>query len=69
METQDPKLLDLWMANWSDLVNFEVHAVVTSKEAALIRSWDSPSAQIFRKIFFRHKNHNRIQQIATAPRE
>jgi Protein of unknown function (DUF3303) len=34
METHDPKLLDLWMANWSDLVNFEVHAVVTSKEAA-----------------------------------
>jgi hypothetical protein len=25
--------------------------------------------QIFRKIFFRHKNHNRIQQIVTAPRE
>jgi hypothetical protein len=34
METHDPKLLDLWMADWSDLVNFEVHAVVTSKEAA-----------------------------------
>jgi Protein of unknown function (DUF3303) len=34
METQDRRLLDEWMANWSDLVNFEVHAVVTSKEAA-----------------------------------
>jgi hypothetical protein len=34
METHDRKLLDQWMANWSDLVNFEVHAVVTSKEAA-----------------------------------
>jgi hypothetical protein len=34
METQDRKLLDQWMANWSDLVNFEVHAVVTSEEAA-----------------------------------
>ena len=34
METHDRKLLEEWMANWSDLVNFEVHAVVTSKEAA-----------------------------------
>jgi hypothetical protein len=34
METHDSRLLDEWMANWSDLVNFEVHAVVTSKEAA-----------------------------------
>ena len=32
--TEDPSLLDKWMANWSDLVNFEVHAVVTSQEAA-----------------------------------
>ena len=34
METQDRRLLDEWMENWSDLVDFEVHAVVTSKEAA-----------------------------------
>ncbi len=34
METDDPKLLEEWMANWSDLVNFEVHAVVTSRDAA-----------------------------------
>jgi uncharacterized protein DUF3303 len=34
METHDRRLLDEWMANWSDLINFEVHAVVTSKEAA-----------------------------------
>jgi len=34
METDDSKLLDQWMANWSDLVNFEVHAVITSSEAA-----------------------------------
>jgi len=33
METHDRALLDEWMANWSDLVDFEVHAVVTSKEA------------------------------------
>jgi hypothetical protein len=33
METSDRKLLDQWMSNWSDLVNFEVHAVVTSNEA------------------------------------
>jgi hypothetical protein len=34
METDDPRLLDQWVANWSDIVNFEVHAVMTSKEAA-----------------------------------
>lgn len=34
METDDPALLDRWMANWSDIVDFEVHAVLTSKEAA-----------------------------------
>jgi hypothetical protein len=34
METHDPKLLDEWIANWNDLVDFEVHAVITSQEAA-----------------------------------
>ena len=34
METHDRRLLDEWMANWSDLVEFEVHAVITSKDAA-----------------------------------
>jgi hypothetical protein len=34
METKDRRLLDEWMAKWNDLVDFEVHAVVTSKEAA-----------------------------------
>jgi len=34
METADRALLDEWIANWSDLVDFEVHSVVTSKEAA-----------------------------------
>jgi hypothetical protein len=34
METQDRRLLDEWMAKWSDLVEFEVHPVITSKEAA-----------------------------------
>lgn len=34
MATEDASLLDEWMANWSDLVNFEVHAVVTSQQAA-----------------------------------
>jgi hypothetical protein len=34
METPDRALLDEWMANWSDLVDFEVHAVITSQEAA-----------------------------------
>jgi hypothetical protein len=34
METGDSGLLDEWMANWNDIVEFEVRAVVTSEEAA-----------------------------------
>ena len=34
METEDRNLLDQWMANWSDLVDFEVFPVLTSSEAA-----------------------------------
>lgn len=36
METGDRALLDEWIANWSDLVDFEVYPVVTSKEAVEI---------------------------------
>jgi hypothetical protein len=34
METDEPALLDLWISRWSDLVDFEVHRVISSKEAA-----------------------------------
>jgi len=34
MEAHDRRLLEAWMANWSDLVDFEVHAVIASDEAA-----------------------------------
>jgi Protein of unknown function (DUF3303) len=34
METEDLTLLDQWMANWNDLIDFEVHPVISSKEAA-----------------------------------
>ena len=34
METYDRRLLDEWMTNWSDLTDFEVYPVMTSKEAA-----------------------------------
>jgi Protein of unknown function (DUF3303) len=34
MQTHDRALLDAWMSNWSDLVDFEVYPVFTSKEAA-----------------------------------
>lgn len=34
METHDRRLLDHWMANWNDLVDFEVYPVLTSNEAA-----------------------------------
>jgi hypothetical protein len=34
METADRALLEEWMNRWRDLVDFEVHAVITSPEAA-----------------------------------
>ncbi len=34
METDDRNLLDRWIADWSDLVDFEVFPVMTSREAA-----------------------------------
>jgi len=34
MECQDPQLLEQWMSNWRDLVEFEVIAVSTSADAA-----------------------------------
>jgi len=34
METNDPALLDEWIASWRDLTEFEVYPVISSKEAA-----------------------------------
>jgi hypothetical protein len=34
MQAPERRLLDEWMARWSDLIDFEVHAVMTSAEAA-----------------------------------
>ena len=34
MRTSDRALLDAWIANWSDLVDFEVIPVMTSADAA-----------------------------------
>ena len=34
METADRALLDEWTRNWTDLVEFEIHPVITSQEAA-----------------------------------
>ena len=34
MDCDDPALLEAWMANWKDIVEFEVFPVVTSVEAA-----------------------------------
>ena len=33
METDDRTLLEQWMVNWRDIVDFEVYPVMTSKEA------------------------------------
>jgi hypothetical protein len=32
-ETEDRTLLDEWMESWSDLVEFEIHPVISSAEA------------------------------------
>ena len=34
MECDDRQLLDQWIANWSDIVDFEVHEVITSQQAS-----------------------------------
>ena len=34
MECERPELLEQWMAQWSDVVDFEVTPVMTSAEAA-----------------------------------
>ena len=44
METDRPELLDQWIANWSDLVTFEVYPVMTSADAA--RKLDPASGSI-----------------------
>ena len=34
MECEDRTLLDQWIAAWEDIVDFEVHPVITSADAA-----------------------------------
>lgn len=34
METSDPTLMDEWIENWSDIVEFEVISVTSSADAA-----------------------------------
>jgi len=34
METNDRTLLDEWMANWSDLIDFEIHSVAPPKKSS-----------------------------------
>ena len=34
IETDDPSLLEQWMERWRDLVEFEVHEVITTDEAS-----------------------------------
>jgi hypothetical protein len=34
METEEPRLLDEWMANWNDVTDFEVYPVLSSSEAS-----------------------------------
>ena len=33
MKTDDPQQIEQWMAHWRDLVEFEVHPVITSQQA------------------------------------
>jgi hypothetical protein len=34
METDEPRLLEAWMAHWRDIVDFEVYPVITSGQAS-----------------------------------
>jgi hypothetical protein len=34
METEDPRLFDEWIAQWEDLVDFEIVPVIDTAEAA-----------------------------------
>ena len=34
MDTDDPSLFDVWLANWNDLGTFEVYPVISSAEAS-----------------------------------
>lgn len=34
METTDRRLLDEWIANWNDIVEFEIYPVISSEEAS-----------------------------------
>jgi len=34
METEHRKLIDEWISNWCDIVDFDVFPVISSKEAA-----------------------------------
>ena len=34
MEAEDVRYLDEWIANWNDIVEFEIYPVISSKEAA-----------------------------------
>jgi hypothetical protein len=43
MESDDRALLDQWISAWDDLVEFEVHPVITSAEAAARVPADSSS--------------------------
>ena len=34
METSDRRLLDEWISNWCDIVEFDIYPVISSQEAA-----------------------------------
>lgn len=34
METADPELLEEWISNWSDIIAFKIHLVISSTDAA-----------------------------------
>ncbi|MDQ3179472.1 MAG: DUF3303 domain-containing protein [Acidobacteriota bacterium] len=34
METDDARIFDEWIANWNDIMNFEIFPVISSNEAA-----------------------------------
>ena len=62
MEAPERRLLDEWISNWSDLVDFEVWPVITSGEAAAKMSRHDDAAKGYVSATFKPK-----APVANAP--
>ena len=58
MECDERASLDAWIARWSDLVDFEVHPVITSAEAAARAAASADAATPMRPTQVRLAEHD-----------